>query len=183
MKTTPLALALVITASVVTAGAHLLVTSPVEISAIWPEAGRMNIVNEAGETKQPQDFDLGKIAFSETLTRPLFSRSRRKFIPPQKPKPAAPTPVQAVQATAQHSQPVAPPPSDLILIGISLRNDQSSALMSKGPGNNVWVSTGDEIAAWKVSEIDANSVRLTHGGRETFLYLYKHQTSGTGNGN
>ncbi len=184
MKIASLALALVAAASVFAVAGQLLMTSPVEISAIWPEPGRMNAADETDAAEAPQDFDLGKVAFSATLTRPLFSRSRRKFVAPQKPKPAALTPAPKAQAAAPRPKTVVPPPSNLSLIGVSLRNDQSSALVSQGPGENVWVSAGDKIAAWKVTKIDANSVRLTQGSQEVLLRLYEERDEqDAGNGN
>ncbi len=173
MKVVPLALALAAVVATFAFGAHLLATSPVDTSAIWPEPGRINAADETDAVALQDDFDLGKVAFKATLSRPLFSRSRRKFVAPPKPKPAAPKPTTVAETAAPKRKSVVPPPKDLSLIGISLRNGESSALVAQGRGNNLWVSAGDQIAAWKVAEIDANTVRLTQGGQEVFLRLYQ----------
>ncbi len=173
MKVGALALTLTVVAAAFVLAGQLLVSHPVEISAIWPEPGRLNLTTDVDKQPNGETLDLSQISFSETVTRPLFSRSRRKFVPPAKPKPVALRPAPKLRAAPKPPPKPATPPPKISLIGVSLRKGEASALLAQGGGENVWVSEGDVIAAWTVKQIGSNSIVLTHDSREVSLRLYK----------
>lgn len=169
-------------AGFVSAGS-ILANNAVEISAIWPETGLRSSDPEVQE-RETEVPDLGAIAFSATIGRPLFMRGRRKFVPPKKPKPVRPKPIArpakprpppppppAPPPPPPPPEPMAPPP-DVSLIGVSLRLGDASALLTQDGGENLWVSRGDVLASWTIEDIFPDSIVLSHRDQEIQLRLY-----------
>ncbi len=120
---------------------------------------------EALATK-PADADV------QTLTRPIFSKTRRPYLSKDKKQasPAAPIP--------------AAPPTNLKLLGLAKYKDVQSAFIVSGstPGGK-WCAVGDEIDGWKVTRMQNSEVILQSDDRTVQISLYPepsdHQTQET----
>jgi hypothetical protein len=96
---------------------------------------------------------------SATRDRPLFSPSRR---------PPPPPPVLA----AVPSAPAAPaPPPSFVLFGI-VSDDSGPRAVLRGSGKIVRVRLGDEIEGWRVTEIEARHLVLSHDERSVTIALF-----------
>lgn len=143
--------------------------TPVDISPTMP-APRTG-------TKSPADIAVSSTMhdttnFAETFERPLFSPSRRKFVPApieEKPVEVASAPMPA-QPQLQPSAPPSPPPS---LLGISVSGGNAKALLQMaGGGPATWFADGETVDGWTISEIDGNQAVLMRDGQEARLSLY-----------
>ncbi len=152
-----------------------LLSQPVDITALPASYAQTNLLAGKDTASAANGVNLANFEFPETTERPLFSRDRRKFVPPPPPKPVKPRKTAKVvkpkpKVTKQVRKTPAP---KLTLIGISISDGRSSALFSSDKGENRWVLSGDSINSWIVGDIDANSVQLTSKGRELRLQLYE----------
>lgn len=111
----------------------------------------------------------GLESFPETLHRPLFSKTRRPFVPV--PEPA---PMQAdVEPPAEPAE--APPsqPPDLTLRGIAIEGSSRKALiMSTADPKGIWMGLGERIENWTISGIGREDVILRSEDQELILNLY-----------
>jgi hypothetical protein len=128
------------------------------------------------------DISGEKLASSELLlvhtqTRPLFSPTRRKWVEPAQPVPAAPPsaapPVPAEPPRLPQPAAAETPPPEVALIGIEMTPSGSKALLLKaGASDALWFKSGEKLEGWAVQKIDAGSVEITLGGRKIKLELY-----------
>jgi len=141
-----------------------IVKTPVDISAIAPtRIEKSKLLTEDWSIASP-DAILGNAEISATLARPLFSRDRRRFVPPREPELQSGP---AEKNTDRKSE-----ASELVLLGVSLGGGQSRALVA-GPGSSGnWVQPGDTVQSWIVEEIRPNEVGLTRGSEKAELKLY-----------
>lgn len=158
-----------------------LYNTPVDISPTMP-AQRTGAKSQAGIASPSTTPDTTN--FAETFERPLFSPSRRKFVPApveEKPVEVASTPP-AAQPQPQPSAPPSPPPS---LLGISVSGGNAKALLQvAGGGPATWFANGEAVDGWTISRIDGNQAVLMRDGQETRLSLYPAiQAPPTGNAN
>ena len=143
-----------------------LVRNRVDISPIKP--GRVSL----SETSSQTSADAGTAVFgdlSETLERPLFSPTRRKYQPPlaeETAPPDAPTPV---EVPAQPAPVVAAPK----LLGVTINGDEVAALLqSPSTPNPAWHRMGAGVDGWTITEIDSNSVTFSNGYNREVRTLY-----------
>jgi general secretion pathway protein N len=105
---------------------------------------------------------------SATRERPLFAPTRR----PPPPPPPAPV-VQQVEA------PPVPPPS-LVLLGIVTEVDGARAMVrTQGSNKVVRARLGDEIGGWKVTQIEARRLVLSHDDRSFGYTLFERKGAKT----
>src|SRR5262249_18010339 len=104
--------------------------------------------------------------YAQTLTRPIFFKTRAPFVP-------APPPAAAVAPVA------APPPvvdPGFVLGGVTITPAIKKAYLATraNPTGN-WVSEGEDFLGWTVAAIDDGGVRLQQHGRSIELRLYPAQ--------
>jgi hypothetical protein len=136
------------------------------------------------EIAAPENLE-AKVPASELLlvhtqTRPLFSPTRRKWVEPVPPPPAAleltpqPAPAEPLPAPAA----VQTPPPDVTLIGIEKSPSGAKALLMKSGGSDaLWLKSGEQLEGWAIHAIDASSVEMTLGERKIKLELYPQAPS------
>lgn len=109
-------------------------------------------------------------SFAETFERPLFSPTRRKFVPaPVEPKPVAVAAALAAPPPQETAAPAAAPS----LLGISVSGGTARALLQvEGGAAADWYANGETVDGWTVSAIDKDEAVLTRDGREARLSLY-----------
>jgi hypothetical protein len=100
--------------------------------------------------------------YAQITERPLFSRARRPFVPPQpivEPPPPEPQPIAAeLQITLQ---------------GIMINSEMRHALiLAGGESAPRWFRQGDSIGGWEITGIDSNSIRLAAEGQRRSVNLY-----------
>ena len=151
---------------------HLL-NEPVDVSPIDADLTKTTSFKK-DENTQAIERNLSQMRLSATIDRPLFSRERRKFVPPPPPKPIETKPVAGLSqpASPAASQPQSPVPApDITVIGVSLSEAKSSALIT-GDAENRWVYLGESVNAWTVDAIDGDGVLLRNGKQKLRLNLY-----------
>jgi general secretion pathway protein N len=97
---------------------------------------------------------------SATRERPLFSPGRRPPAPP-------PAHVQ-LEPAPPRAPPVAP---NLTLVGVVLDTDEARAVVRSGTAV-IRARFGDDIEGWKVTEIGARRLTLSHGDRSVAFMLF-----------
>ncbi|MER9470750.1 hypothetical protein NKI82_33920 [Mesorhizobium sp. M0482] len=141
--------------------------TPVDIAPIASAKGRDGGMMSApgGSLQIPDAGD-----FSETFERPLFSPTRRKFVP----EPVAPQPVEVAsmaveQPAAQNVAPAVAPS----LLGISIDGGSAKALLQiAGADGASWYGNGETVDGWTLSAIDKNQAVLERDGKTTRISLY-----------
>jgi hypothetical protein len=99
-----------------------------------------------------------------TRERPLFSPSRR---PPPRP--------QRVESVAALPPPAPRQPPSVVLLGIVSDADGTWALIRAGGAEKTTrARLGDEIAGWKVSEIETRRLVLSSDDRSVSFALFAH---------
>lgn len=99
-------------------------------------------------------------AFEVIGERPLFSPSRRPFVPPAADEPAA--------------GPDEPPPEPLLaeLIGVVLTADQRAAMVQEeGASSPRRVAVGQSVAGWRVVEVEPSRAVFRRGEEVQVLEL------------
>lgn len=106
--------------------------------------------------------------YPTTLSRPVFFKDRRPFVPPP---PPAPTP-QIILSAPPPAPPV--PEPDLVLAGVTIGADVKKAyLVSKTNTEGVWVEQGEVVEGWRVGVISNADIALHNAGRTLQLFLYE----------
>ncbi len=179
MKTLQLIGLLIIVAAGLSSAISHLRTFELDISPLPPDAKSVAALLENTQAGTTDGASFAELTFPSTTERPLFSRNRRKFVPPPPPKPVQPKkPVQTAKV-APPKKVIKPIPKvakvQLTVIGISISDGSASALLASKDGTNQWVTSGDKIQSWEVSRIDSSSVHLVGNGRNVHLQLYESQ--------
>lgn len=121
----------------------------------------------AGSLQFPEAGD-----FSETFQRPLFTPTRRKFVPP----PVAPPPVEVAVAPVEQAPappPEAPPAVAPSLLGVSIQGGAAKALLRvAGKETALWYGNGETVDGWTVSAIDKDQAVLERDGKVARIPLY-----------
>lgn len=147
-----------------------LYNTPVDIAPIAFAKGRDSGLTpgRAGSLQIPDAGD-----FTETFERPLFSPTRRKFVP----EPVVPQPVEVASAPAE--QQPAPPPDNIApavipsLLGISIHSGAAKALLRiAGSDAALWYGKDETVDGWKVSAIDKGQAVLERDGKVARISLY-----------
>jgi len=104
-------------------------------------------------------------AYTETLVRPVFYKSRVPFVPPA---PPAPEPVKP---------PPAPPPMPvdpgLVLGGVAIDGVFRKAyILNKANREGTWVTEGETFMGWTVYAVDSEGAKLRQSGKDLTLELY-----------
>ncbi len=95
---------------------------------------------------------------SATRDRPLFSPTRQ---------PPAPPPIVAA------APPTPPPPPDVALLGVVMDGEEARAVIRTGAAAKVMrVRIGDDVAGWKVGQIEAQRLVLLLGGRTATFTIF-----------
>jgi hypothetical protein len=109
-------------------------------------------------------------SYEETFARPIFSPTRRSFVPPPPAPPPAPEPM---------AEPPPPPPvaasdpSQLQLKGVMIGGATAKALLvSPESPSGQWLTVGTTIMGWKVTKIADDTVSLDGGAAAYELKLY-----------
>ncbi|WP_217568734.1 hypothetical protein [Mesorhizobium sp. GbtcB19] len=148
----------------------VLYETPVDISPTAPSAQRNMREAQAGATGLTASAD--STGFAETFARPLFTPTRRKFVPVAE---GAPAPTQVATDPTPPTQPVAsaaPLPAPALL-GISI-NGASARVLLKSAGADAanWYGNGETIDGWTVSGVERDAATLERGGKSTRILLY-----------
>ncbi|MCI5075343.1 hypothetical protein [Oricola sp.] len=143
---------------------------PVDISPITADAASVDQPPASAGTLLASPMRPAT-AFSQIVTRPLFSRTRRKFTPP----PVSAQPPQS--AVAKRASPTPRKaemrPPELKLLGVSMGAQQARVLLSSKDAPPAWIASGMKIDDWTVETIDADGAVMTNDGRRFRLDLYR----------
>ncbi|MDX8525887.1 hypothetical protein RFM68_15345 [Mesorhizobium sp. MSK_1335] len=143
--------------------------TPVDISPTAPSAQRNMRELQAGTTGLPAAAD--STGFAETFARPLFTPTRRKFIPVAEGAPQA----QVASDPIPPAQPVAsaPPAPAPALLGISI-NGAGARVLLKAAGTEQanWYGSGETVDGWTVSAVDKDAATLQRDGKAARILLY-----------
>jgi hypothetical protein len=116
-----------------------------EVTAAPPTAPQLDWSREPVEFEPPSRDEIEAIA-----ERPLFSASRRPFVPAE---------------AEPESMPVQSLPP-LQLIGVLLTEQQRAALVQPvGEGDPTWVREGNRVQGWRVEKIEQDRVQVRAGER------------------
>ena len=114
----------------------------------------------------------------ETLARPLFSPTRRPFVPPP-PEPPPPE----IAALPEPEPPPPPPqeatpdPAGLKLKGVMLGASIAQALIAtQDDPKGRWFEIGNMVTGFTLAAIEDDRVKLTAGSRNVELKLYVDNT-------
>ena len=109
--------------------------------------------------------------FSETVARPIFSPTRREFVP-----------VQRLETPPPTVETIAPPAirkPALVLQGTRRIDGKTTALIKlESSPNPDWYSVGQVIDAWQISLIDTNRLVLSYGEERVEYALYSGEILG-----
>lgn len=144
---------------------HSLVNSPIMESASSSLSSEEVLVAE----EAPQ-----AIGYVALLERPLFSRTRRPYVPPPPEPPAVEQPQVQPEIVTQEPQ--------VSLQGIFIQGRTRRALVLT-PENALpaWVNEGANISGWKLSEIKPNQLILLAGSQRRIIELYVEKSQLNGN--
>jgi hypothetical protein len=105
-------------------------------------------------------------AYRQTLTRPLFFKSREPFVP---------APIPPPPALIAAAPPIAVDPG-LVLGGVMIKNDVRKAyVFSRAGASGAWTAEGDEFMGWQIRSIDRTGAKLEQKGRSIDLLLYPRE--------
>ncbi|HLK80629.1 MAG TPA: hypothetical protein VKT99_03915 [Xanthobacteraceae bacterium] len=140
------------------------------------------LTNKAGETPalpaqgQERAVALPSPLAAQPLDRLSATRERPLFSPSRRPPPPPPTVV-----AAPAPPPPPPPPPDVALFGIVMDGDEAHAVVRAGPADKIMrVGVGDDIAGWKVAQIEERRLVLTSadGRIATFMMFAGNSANG-----
>ncbi|TPM16328.1 hypothetical protein [Mesorhizobium sp. B2-3-5] len=148
--------------------------TPVDISPTTASAQRN--VRELQNVVAGEPTSVASTDFAETFERPLFTPTRRNFVPlPDQ----APPPVQAATAPIAPPQPVAiiAPAAAPSLLGVSISSTSAKALLKIAGSNKAnWYGSGETIDGWTVSRVEKDAATLERDGKSERIPLYQPPT-------
>jgi hypothetical protein len=132
-----------------------LVQSPVDITPISPEAGKVEGPRTHGSALLTPLDKKPMFAFRETVSRPVFVPDRK--------------PVQRDQAPAKE----AAGPGAMRLVGVMKAGDQPGRALIRmaSEPTGKWIAEGEQFDGWKLREVLVRSVIVESGGRSHELTL------------
>ena len=143
---------------------RLAIVHPVRVEPASLAPWNPHLTGPAESAWQPAPAEL----FSQSMTRPIFSRTRLPFKPPQPVLPAPPPmPLPAIVPPRQAEEGIA-------LLGIVLSGDTRRALLRlRAFPQGKWVTVGEEVNGWRLSEVAPDRVMLQAVGQSLQLKLYR----------
>ena len=132
-----------------------LIQSPVDITPIAPEAGKVEGPRAPGSALLTPLDKKTVFAFRETVSRPVFVPDRK--------------PVQRDQAPAKE----AAGPGSMRLVGVMKLGDQPGRALIRmaSEPTGKWIAEGEQFDGWKLREVLVRSVIVESGGRSHELTL------------
>ncbi len=100
-------------------------------------------------------------ADSQTLTRPIFSKTRRPFIAKA-----------TLPELREPREPLAPPPGLMLLGIVKHKAGQSAFIVSSSTPKGKWCAVGDGLDGWKVTLVQDLEITLQSDARTVQLSLY-----------
>jgi hypothetical protein len=161
--------------SAATAANYFLYANPPATGPLAPAAAvNLGIAEAVSSGKK---LPASELLLVHTQTRPLFSPTRRKWVEPAQPAPAAPevaaSPVPAEPPVVPEPAAAEIPPPSVTLIGIEKTPLGAKALLLKtGTADALWFKSGEKLEGWAVQAIDAGSIEMALGERKIKLELY-----------
>ncbi|WP_312408649.1 hypothetical protein [Rhizobium sp.] len=116
--------------------------------------------------------DIAGLSLEQSLTRPLFSPTRRDYV-------AEETPTVPVEEVVEEP-PLQPDtsPLQLTLLGTRTFNGIRSALVALPDQQGDWVSVGDEIDGWTIVEVGTDRLVVGRAGQNVTVALYPAAEAG-----
>jgi len=137
----------------------------VDISPLAMELPKSAAVSASKDRSPP--VAVADWSLPETLVRPVFSPTRRDFVPPPPPvaKPIAPVVVEAppIQASL---------PPNIKLRGTRMVSGRFSALIATDEKNVDWFGEGERVLGWTIVSIEADRMSLSTGTSSAVFSLY-----------
>jgi hypothetical protein len=99
---------------------------------------------------------------SQTLTRPIFVKTRR---------PAAPS----ATAAPVVGEPAAPATGVVVSAIVAAKGARRAFLATPSNPDGAWLSVGDSFAGWTVAKIESTRVEVKNGAQSAQLQLYSQQ--------
>jgi len=131
------------------------------------------VLEESVQTAQVRQLQITTrpaVYYAAITDRPLFEPGRRPYVeqaaaPEQMPEPVAepPAPVQATEL----------PAPELSLQGVMMIDNNTVALIAINGGIPDWVSKGDPVDDWTLSEIGSDWVEISRDARRIRVEMYK----------
>lgn len=113
-----------------------------------------NLAAAAHNQAKPASADV------QTLTRPIFAKSRR------------PSP-KSQEAESERSDPTAPPPAGLALAAIAkFRNVEQAFIVANSFPEGKWLGVGEQVEGWTIADMNRFELTLKNGERSVRLQLY-----------
>ncbi|TGQ73016.1 hypothetical protein EN829_011230 [Mesorhizobium sp. M00.F.Ca.ET.186.01.1.1] len=163
------ALGLGVTAAALALANLALYDTPVDISPTKGSAQRS--VREAPDAATGLPATADASGFAETFARPLFTPTRRKFVPVADGDPQAPVasdPVAPAQPVAS-----APPGAAPALLGVSINGAGARVLLqAAGADKASWYGSGETVDGWKVAGVEKDAATLERDGKSARVLLY-----------
>jgi len=117
---------------------------------------------------EPANGEFKQKSFTQTFERPIFSQTRRPFVPA-----VAPAPAPEAQAPPDPDQSPSYDAKQFSLRGILISGNARRALIaSPDSPDGMWVAIGSEIMGWKVANVERDGVQLMANGRSAQIKLY-----------
>jgi hypothetical protein len=153
----------------------------VQLASNPPQTGHVidtsaGVLQEPVQKPAPLSTGVADLVAVHSLTRPLFSPTRRKWVekiqaPPEPtivPEPATPAPQPTPVAVE-----VETPPPQVSLIGIQRTPGKSQVLFQKsGSSETVWIEEGEKLEDWTLGLVEGAAVELVKGDKRVKLELY-----------
>ena len=106
-------------------------------------------------------------AYSQTLARPVFSKSRQPWSKP------SPAPAPVAMAAAAPAAADAQRENDFTLTGVAITAGSRQAfMMSKSRPEGLWVSEGEKLGDWTLASVTPTGAVLLSSERRLLLPLY-----------
>ncbi|TPM32790.1 hypothetical protein [Mesorhizobium sp. B2-3-4] len=143
--------------------------TPVDISPTRPSAQRSLREAQDPATGLPAEIDAS--GFAETFARPLFTPTRRKFVPVADGAPLAPVaadPVAPAQPVASAAPAAAP-----ALLGVSISGAGARVLLQPAGADKAnWYGSGETVDGWRVAGVEKDAATLERDGKSARILLY-----------
>ncbi|MER9843853.1 hypothetical protein NKJ59_21735 [Mesorhizobium australicum] len=141
--------------------------TPVDISPT--KASAQHNVRQLQQAAAGAPAASGNNSFAETFERPLFTPTRRKFIPAAD----GARPVQPASDALPQPVPGAGPTAAPSLLGVSLGGANARALFKvAGAEKANWYGSGETVDGWTVSRVETDAATLERDGKSKRLLLY-----------
>jgi hypothetical protein len=152
--------------------------SGIALALVWSA-----LISGGGANAQSQDQPTGNLSTgnlapgnlanplqAQSLDRLSVSRDRPLFSPSRRPPAPPPPPVERVPEAA-----APPPPPDVTLFGTVVDGEGAHAIIRLGTGKMERVHFGDEVAGWKVSQIEGHRLVLSLDGRLATFTMFSRE--------